>query len=154
MKKLMMMVISAAVLAGCSSPADRMAKCEAQGVSVDTCYAVEQNRQTSINAAAEKQALENAQAQYPAQKAQAAHVADPMREATLTGPGVKATVSNGFFNATINGKKAAVKRFNANYYEISGAGYTLSLSLNSEGIESASYTKAHSKANGILQVKQ
>lgn len=88
------------------------------------------------------------------QMAQAAHVADPMREATLTAPGVRATVSNGFFNATINDKKAKVKRFNQNYYEITGGGYIVSISLDDEGIQSASYTKQHSKTNGIMQVKQ
>ncbi|MDZ5641655.1 hypothetical protein [Enterobacter sp. A103] len=69
MKKLIILVSTALFLAGCSSPTSRMADCEAQGVSRDTCYLSEQNRQSGINAAAEKQALENAQAQYP-QKAQ------------------------------------------------------------------------------------
>ena len=67
MKKLMM-VAAVMSLAACSSPAQRMAECEAQGVSKDACYVAEQNRTTVINAAAEKQALENA-----AQRAQSAH---------------------------------------------------------------------------------
>ena len=36
-----------------------MAQCEAHGVSHDACYIAEQNRKSNINAAAEKQALEN-----------------------------------------------------------------------------------------------
>lgn len=67
MKKL---VLLAAVmsLAACSSPAQRMAECESKGVSKDACYVAEQNRTATLNAAAEKQALENA-----AQLAQSAH---------------------------------------------------------------------------------
>lgn len=57
-------MVIAILLAGCTSTASRMAECEAQGVSKDTCYLVEQNRQTAIYAAAEKQALENAAKQY------------------------------------------------------------------------------------------
>lgn len=57
-------MVIAILLAGCTSTASRMAECEAQGVSKDTCYLAEQNRQTAIYAAAEKQALENAAKQY------------------------------------------------------------------------------------------
>ncbi|CAI1756482.1 TPA: hypothetical protein ACSTJ0_000178 [Serratia fonticola] len=57
-------VVIAILLAGCTSTASRMAECEAQGVSKDTCYLAEQNRQTAIYAAAEKQALENTAKQY------------------------------------------------------------------------------------------
>lgn len=63
--------VVAIMLAGCSSTASRMADCQAQGVSKDTCYLAEQNRQTAIYATAEKQALENA-AKQAAQHAQAA----------------------------------------------------------------------------------
>lgn len=48
------------LLAGRSSQASRMAECEAQGISRDACYIAEKNRQATINASAEKQALENA----------------------------------------------------------------------------------------------
>lgn len=48
------------LLDGCSSQASRMAECEAQGISRDACYIAEKNRQATINASAEKQALENA----------------------------------------------------------------------------------------------
>lgn len=57
-------VVIAIVLAGCNATASRIAKCETQGISKDTCYLAEQNRQTAIYAAAEKQALENAAKQY------------------------------------------------------------------------------------------
>lgn len=60
MKKIMLMMVVAATLAGCSTPAQRRADCEAQGISKDTCYLSEQNRQNAINNAAMKQAMENA----------------------------------------------------------------------------------------------
>lgn len=47
-----------------------MADCEAKGISRDACYIAEQNRQATINSAAEKQALENAQS-LNSQKTQA-----------------------------------------------------------------------------------
>ncbi|MCL8313319.1 YgdI/YgdR family lipoprotein [Enterobacter cloacae subsp. cloacae] len=67
MKKLMMLavVISASsLLAGCSTPAQmaqqRMNECESKGISKDTCYLVEQNRQQSYNEAAQNAAWANA----------------------------------------------------------------------------------------------
>ncbi|HKM97406.1 MAG TPA: hypothetical protein VJY99_12045 [Buttiauxella sp.] len=62
MKKIMLMMVVGMVgtLVGCSSPAQRQAECQAQGVSKDACYMAEQNRQNSINSAAMKQAMENA----------------------------------------------------------------------------------------------
>lgn len=154
--KLMVLAVlmSAVFLAGCSSPAQRMAACEAQGVSKDTCYLSEQNRQQGINNAALTAAYANAANATVEQHAQAAHVADPMREATLSSNVLKATLSNGFFSATINGKKATVKRVNANFYEIRGAGYVISVSMNAEGIDSASWNKTHGRDNGILTVTQ
>ncbi|QGN38942.1 hypothetical protein [Klebsiella oxytoca] len=50
------------LLVGCTSESQRLANCEAKGISRDTCYLAEQNRQASINAVYEKQALENAAA--------------------------------------------------------------------------------------------
>ena len=41
-----------------------MSACENKGISRDACYLAEQNRQATMNAAAEKQALENAQNLY------------------------------------------------------------------------------------------
>lgn len=70
--KLQLMIAGCLILAGCSSSASRMADCEAQGVSRDTCYLSEQNRQSALTAAAEKQALENLTG---IQHAQAAHKA-------------------------------------------------------------------------------
>ena len=147
-------LVSTVFLAGCSSPAQRMAACEAQGVSKDTCYLSEQNRQQGINNAALSAAYANAANATAQQPPQAAPVADPMRDATLSSNVLKATLSNGFFTATVNGKKATVKRINANFYEIHGAGYTISVSMNAEGIESASWNKAHSRDNGMLTVTQ
>ncbi|MBF7955482.1 hypothetical protein [Rahnella victoriana] len=63
MKKLLV-IAALAVLAGCSTQASRMADCQSQGVSKDTCYMAEQNRQTAIQSAALKQSMENAAAQY------------------------------------------------------------------------------------------
>jgi len=60
MKKFILLALAVTTLAGCSTENERLAKCEAQGVSKDACYVAEQNRTTAINAAAEKQALDNA----------------------------------------------------------------------------------------------
>jgi uncharacterized protein YceK len=65
MKKFLLMMSVTVALAGCTTEASRRADCEAKGVSRDTCYLAEQNRQTAILGASEKQALENAQAAYP-----------------------------------------------------------------------------------------
>lgn len=61
MKTIMLVIVAAvaATLTGCSTPAQRMADCQAQGVSKDTCYLAEQNRQAAFNSAAMKQAMEN-----------------------------------------------------------------------------------------------
>lgn len=58
MKKLFILVVCV-MAAGCTSQASRMASCEAQGISRDTCYLAEQNRHTAIVGAAESQALHN-----------------------------------------------------------------------------------------------
>ncbi|CAM4201707.1 MULTISPECIES: hypothetical protein [Lelliottia] len=152
MKKLLMIALAVSALSACTSPAERMAKCEAQGVSRDTCYLAEQNRTTAMNAVAEKQAMENAA--KAVQHAQSAKVQDPLREASFTANGINATVSNGFFTAKINGKKAVVKRFNANSYEIKGAGYVLSVTLDDNGITDASWNRTHGRDHGLLQFTQ
>ncbi|TKU42621.1 hypothetical protein FDX24_06510 [Citrobacter sp. wls716] len=64
MKKLIMIAVMGGVLAGCSTEASRMNDCGNKGVSREACYVAEQNRQATINAAAEKQAMENAQNLY------------------------------------------------------------------------------------------
>ncbi|MJS61836.1 hypothetical protein DOC35_19325 [Salmonella enterica subsp. enterica] len=53
-------------LAGCTSSAERMYQCESQGISRDACYVAEQNRKATINSAAQKQAMENANDLYGA----------------------------------------------------------------------------------------
>ncbi|HGA8480936.1 TPA: hypothetical protein ACITN2_004361 [Salmonella enterica subsp. enterica serovar Virchow] len=65
MKKLLVMGAILA-LAGCTSSAERMYECESQGVSRDACYVAEQNRKATINSAAQKQAMENANDLYGA----------------------------------------------------------------------------------------
>lgn len=147
-----MIAMALSTLAGCTTQADRMAKCEAQGISRDTCYLAEQNRTTALNAAAEKQAMENAAAAV--QHVQAAKIHDPMREASFSSNVLNATISNGFFSATVNGKKATVKRLNANFYEIHGNGFVISISLDENGITDASWNKAKGRENGLLQVTQ
>lgn len=62
-------LLAVILLAGCSSPASRIADCQAQGVNHDTCYLAEQQRQAAILSASETQAYKNAEA---AQHAQAA----------------------------------------------------------------------------------
>ena len=66
------MLLGVVALAGCTSSAQRMAECEAQGISKDTCYLAEQNRKNSINNAAQAAAYANARDAVN-QKAQSAH---------------------------------------------------------------------------------
>lgn len=54
------LTLAVGLLVGCSTEAQRLAECEAKGISRDTCYLAEQNRQSGINDAALKQSLENA----------------------------------------------------------------------------------------------
>ncbi len=60
MKKVLITVAGALVLAGCVSPAQLIANCTASGVSYDTCYLSEQQRQQSINNASLSAAYANA----------------------------------------------------------------------------------------------
>lgn len=60
MKKVLITVAGALVLAGCVSPTQRIANCTASGVSYDTCYLSEQQRQQSINDASLSAAYANA----------------------------------------------------------------------------------------------
>ncbi|MGI3449459.1 hypothetical protein ACRQQF_08970 [Citrobacter arsenatis] len=73
MKKLIMIAMIGGVLTGCSTEASRMNACESKGVSRDACYIAEQNRQATINAAAEKQAMENAQNVYSSNDTNSSH---------------------------------------------------------------------------------
>lgn len=63
MKKTLLAVVMAgatALLSACTSPAQRMAECERQGISKDTCYLAEQNRQNAYNESAQNAAWANA----------------------------------------------------------------------------------------------
>ncbi|EKK5568151.1 hypothetical protein PN823_004573 [Enterobacter hormaechei] len=51
MKRTILLGLSILLLAGCSTSASRMRDCERQGISRDTCYLAEQNRQSSSHAA-------------------------------------------------------------------------------------------------------
>nr|WP_063450287.1 hypothetical protein [Enterobacter genomosp. S] len=48
------------------------------------------------------------------------------------------------------GTKASVKRLNANFYEIHGNGFVLSLSLDENGITDASWNKTKGREHGVL----
>jgi hypothetical protein len=92
--------------------------------------------------------MENAAAAV--QHAQA-KIHDPMREASFSSNGLNATISNGFFSATVNGKKATVKRLNANFYEIHGNGFVISISLDENGITDASWNKTKGREHGLCR---
>ncbi|MBK1717221.1 hypothetical protein [Thiocystis violacea] len=86
--------------------------------------------------------------------------------ATLSVAGV-ANAGIPFFNATcpggievhadkggyvyFNGKQAKLKKVNKEYYEATGSGITLSISLNPDESVSLTYTGKHG-ANGVCQV--
>lgn len=116
---LLAIVTSTVLLAGCTSSAQRQAECEAQGISKDTCYLAEQNRKTSINAAAQKQAMENAQALYPVQKAQAAKVR------VLQGYGTTVKIIGE--QVTVNGKPAVLDETTTDAKTYSQGLYTIIL---------------------------
>ncbi|WP_411800910.1 hypothetical protein [Enterobacter roggenkampii] len=105
MKKLIMVSAVISLLAACTSPAQRMAECKAQGISKDACYVAEQNKQAAVNAAAQKQAMENARALYPVQKAQSA------KKITYTGEGLTLVLTDK--TLTVDGKLAALDEDNA-----------------------------------------
>lgn len=108
---------------------------------------------TEINANDGTCDIHKSKAQNAAQPSSAA-IHDPMREASFSSDALNATISNGFFSATVNGKKATVKRVNANFYEIHGGGFVISLSLDENGITGASWNKTKGRDHGILQVTQ
>lgn len=98
-KVLLVVVLGvSSVLMGCTSESQRLANCEAKGISKDSCYLTEQNRQATMNAAYEKQALENAAAAVQhgqSAKAKTKHFAGMEIKGTSTG-------------LSIDGKPAAV----------------------------------------------
>lgn len=153
MKTIFLGLLIAGGLSGCTSKADRMASCINEGVSRDACYQAEATRQASINNAAMNAAYSNA-SKAVEQHAQAARVADPLREASFTSPVVSGHINNGFTSATINGKKAQVRRLNANFYEVRGSGYVISIALDANGVQTASWNKTRGRDNGMMQVTQ
>ena len=98
--------------------------------------------------------ISKTKAENAAQHEPTTSVHDPLREASFSSDTVNATLSNGFFSATVNGKKASVKRLNANFYEIRGNGFVISLSLDENGITDASLNKTKGREHGILRVSQ
>ena len=52
-----------------------------------------------------------------------------------------------------NGKKATLKKVNKEYYEATGSGITLSISLNPDESVTLTYTGKHG-ANGVCQVTE
>ncbi|EAA8200104.1 hypothetical protein AOL60_20460 [Salmonella enterica] len=64
MKSLLMVVVAVAMLAGCTTQAERLAKCQSLGVSLDACYAADMQHETAIQANYHKQALEDISKDY------------------------------------------------------------------------------------------
>lgn len=68
---MLVVLVAVTTIAGCSTEAARMAKCEVQANDKSFCYVAEQNRKATMNAVAEAQALQNAH--NAVQHAQAVH---------------------------------------------------------------------------------
>ena len=143
MKKLMMIVISAT-----------MAAAPAYAINAHYRAQLERSGCTQITDGDGSCDINKTKAENAAQHDQTKTIHDPMREASFSSDTVNATISNGFFSATINGKKAAVKRLNATFYEIHGEGFVISFSLDENGITDASWNKTKGRDHGILQVRQ
>ena len=75
----------------------------------------------------------------------------PFFNATCGGGGIEVHADAGG-PIYINGKEGKLKRFNANYYEASHAGVTISLAINPDGSPGVSFT-GKGGANGVCQVK-
>ncbi|EJG5414294.1 hypothetical protein NAD41_000895 [Salmonella enterica] len=73
MKKVIAVTLVTLTLAGCSTASSRIRDCEDQGISRDACYVAEKNHQATMSAAAEKQALENAQSLYGSEPSHKRH---------------------------------------------------------------------------------
>ncbi|MHA1139621.1 hypothetical protein [Enterobacter mori] len=143
MKKLMMIVISAT-----------MAAAPAYAINAHYRAQLERSGCTQITDGDGSCDINKTKAENAAQHDQTKTIHDPMREASFSSDTVNATISNGFFSATLNGKKAAVKRLNATFYEIHGEGFVISFSLDENGITDASWNKTKGRDHGILQVRQ
>lgn len=59
-KKIVYMLLASSILSGCVSEEQRLARCEAKGVSRDVCYQVEQSHQQMMINNAEQNAYANA----------------------------------------------------------------------------------------------
>lgn len=79
-----------------------------------------------------------------------AHASIPLLNATCPGE-IEVHADEGG-PVYVNGKKGELKKFNDNYFEIKGAGVTISLSINPDDSPSVSYT-GKGGANGICTVK-
>ena len=143
MKKLMMIVISAT-----------MAAAPAYAINAHYRAQLERSGCTQITDGDGSCDINKTKAENAAQHDQTKTIHDPMREASFSSDTVNATISNVFFSATLNGKKAAVKRLNATFYEIHGEGFVISFSLDENGITDASWNKTKGRDHGILQVRQ
>ncbi|WP_037497811.1 hypothetical protein [Sphingomonas jaspsi] len=74
----------------------------------------------------------------------------PMLNATC--PGGKEIHADAGGPVFINGKRAALKRINNNFYEATGQGIKLSISVNPDGSATVSWT-GRNRANGMCSVK-
>jgi hypothetical protein len=74
----------------------------------------------------------------------------PMLNATC--PGGKEIHADAGGPVFINGKRAVLKRINNNFYEATGQGIKLSISINPDGSVDVSWT-GRGRANGICSVK-
>lgn len=61
---MVVVVVAVAMLAGCTTQAERLAKCQSLGVSLDACYAADMQHETAIQANYHKQALEDISKDY------------------------------------------------------------------------------------------
>lgn len=68
------------------------------------------------------------------------------------GQSVSLSLEEGFGNALINSQPAHVNRVNDNFYEVSNNKYMISVSLNDEGFQSASWNHLKGKENGVMHV--
>lgn len=143
MKKLMMIVICAT-----------LAATPAHAINAHYRAQLERSGCTQISDGDGSCDITKTKAENAAQHDQTTTIHDPMRAATFSSSTVNATISNGFFSATLNGKKATVKRLNAGFYEIHGNGVVISFSLDENGITDASWNKTKGRDHGILQVRQ
>ncbi len=121
---MLLLALSAAIAIGCSSPAQRMAECEAQGISKDACYIAEQ-KQTGYG--------ERRSGETGAGKMHRLYI--PCRKRN---PAKKVKIFNGMklvtnsTGLTVDGKPAALDESNADAKTYSQGLYVFLLSTNQE----------------------